>query len=116
MFKIIIAGSRSFDDYTLLEQRLDCYLAHKTDIEIVSGTASGADKLGERYAISHNIPIKRFPADWNTFGRSAGYRRNKQMAEYADACVVFWDGTSRGTQHMINLANEAGIALRIVKY
>lgn len=118
MFKIIVAGSRGFDNYQMLHDKLQ-QITHNydnTQLEIVSGTARGADQLGERYAAQYNIKLTKFPADWDTFGRSAGYRRNKQMAEYADACIVFWDGVSRGTQHMIKLANEAGLLYTIVKY
>lgn len=116
MFKVIVAGSRGFKDYNLLEKKLDFYLSNKDEVEIVSGTARGADALGERYASNRNYVVTRFPADWDQFGKSAGYKRNAQMAEYADACVVFWDGKSKGTEHMINLAKEHGLALRIVRF
>ena len=69
--------------------------------EIVSGAARGADILGERYGIEHNIPIKRFPADWGKYGKGAGFIRNEQMGNYADYLIAFWDGKSRGTFHMI---------------
>lgn len=114
--KVIVAGSRGFNDYDLLKSKLDFYLSKCSNVEIVSGTCYGADKLGEQYAIKHNLPIKQFPADWNRYGKSAGYIRNSQMADYANACVVFWDGKSRGTQHMINLARAKGLALRIVYF
>jgi hypothetical protein len=100
--KIIIAGSRTYNDYELLKRVCDETLSLIT--EIVSGTANGADKLGERYAKEKGYPIKQFPADWNKYGKSAGYIRNKQMAEYADALIAFWDGKSKGTKHMIDLA------------
>ena len=114
MYKIIIAGTRTFNDYNLLESKLDFYLSKKSDIEIVSGTCYGKDLLGEQYAIKHNLPVKRFPADWNKYGRSAGPIRNAQMADYADACIVFWDGKSKGTKSMINLAKQKDLATRIV--
>lgn len=116
MYKVIVAGSRGFEDYELLESKLDFYLSQHSDVEIVSGTCYGADELGEKYAIKHNLPIKEFPADWNKYGKSAGYKRNCQMAEYADACVVFWDGKSRGTQHMINLTKTKSKPIRIVYF
>lgn len=118
MFKIIVAGSRTFTDYKLLEEKLDQYLSDKDpkEIIIVSGTANGADKLGEEYALKHNLICKQFPADWNTFGKSAGYRRNEQMAIYADALVAFWDGHSRGTMHMINLMRQHGDKVRVVNF
>ena len=90
--------------------------ANRKDIEIVSGTAMGADRLGERYAKENGYKLKRFPAEWDKYGKSAGYRRNAEMAKYADACVVFWDGVSRGTKHMIDLANREGLVLKIVRF
>jgi hypothetical protein len=56
---------------------------------------------------------KRFPADWDRFGRSAGPKRNKQMAEYGDALIAVWDGESRGTKTMIEFARERGLQVYI---
>lgn len=83
--------------------------------EIVSGTARGADKLGEAWAERHGVPVKLFPADWDGLGRGAGYRRNEQMAIYADACVILWDGISRGSQHMAKFAKSQGLKVLVVK-
>lgn len=118
MFKVIIAGGRNFNNYDLLKNKCDILLKNKSleDIEIVSGTANGADKLGERYAKEKGYKIKRFPADWDKFQKRAGFIRNQQMAEYADACICFWDNSSRGTKHMIDLANEKGLFIRIINY
>ena len=116
MFKLIVAGSRDFNDYELLKSKLDKVKAVYRVFEIVSGKARGADSLGERYALENSLPIAEFPADWDTHGKSAGYRRNAEMADYADGCVVFWDGESKGTKHMIDLAKEKGIQLAVVNY
>ena len=113
--KLIIAGSRSFDDYELLTEQLDEICAKYDITEIVSGTARGADTMGEIYAIAHDIPVKRFPADWNRYGKSAGYRRNEQMAQYADACICFSVDNSKGTEHMINLSKQYRLKLRVVR-
>ena len=114
--KIIIAGGRDFLDFDLMSSKLDHYTSNLKDIEIVSGGANGADSLGEKYANLNNHSIKRFPADWDKYGKGAGFKRNCQMANYADALIAFWDGSSRGTQHMINTANKKGIQVKIVKY
>ena len=114
--KVIIAGGRDFKDYDLLCQKVDKILSRQTEIEIVSGAAKGADKLGERYAEERGYPIKRFPADWGTFGNAAGYRRNVEMAEYADALIAFWNEESRGTKHMINIAEERNLLVRVIIY
>lgn len=118
MFKVIVAGSRDFADYRLMAEKLDKLLSRKShdEIVIISGGARGADSLGEHYAREHNLHLKVFPADWNTFGKRAGYIRNEQMANYADALVAFWDGQSRGTQHMINIARQHGLNVRVVLY
>lgn len=102
MTKVIVAGSRSFDSYDLLKEKLDMLEIS----EIVSGGARGADSLGEKYALENNIPIKLFPANWNQYGKSAGFIRNREMAQYADFLIVFWDGESKGTKHMIDLMKK----------
>jgi hypothetical protein len=114
--KIIIAGGRSFDDYDLLCRKADVYLSRQDEVEIVSGTAKGADKLGEKYATERGYPIKRFPADWGTHGNKAGYLRNEDMAIYADTLIAFWDEQSKGTKHMIDIAELHGLKIRIVRY
>ena len=121
-FRVIVAGSRTATSeatYRLLEQKLDRILKNKSvthDIVIVSGTASGADRLGERYAASRTYRVDRYPADWTTFGKRAGYLRNEEMAMNADALVALWDGESRGTQHMINIAKEHYLPTRIINF
>lgn len=105
--KTIIAGSRLFNDYDLLKKQVNHYRFYKGVItEIVSGCAKGADALGEQFAVENGIPLKYFPADWDTHGRAAGPIRNQQMAEYADALIAVWDGASRGTKNMIDNMNR----------
>lgn len=132
--KIIIAGSQTFKDYDMLHRhchKIFAFLSKEkiltgsitTDIqnmEIISGTAKGADTLGERFAKQYHIPIKQFPAKWNTYGKRAGYLRNKEMAEYAKdeksygILIAFWDTKSKGTRHMIDLALDNNLRIFIV--
>lgn len=114
--RVIIAGGRKFNDYPLLKNKMDELLINETDIEIVSGKAMGADTLGELYANANGYNIKEFPALWEQYGKSAGYKRNEQMAEYADMLVAFWDGESKGTKHMIDIAKNKGLRVEVVKY
>ena len=117
MFKVIIAGTRDFADYETLKAYADKKLANITEtIEIVSGGARGADALGEQYAMERGYQIKRFPADWKQYGRAAGPMRNKAMAMYADALLAYWDGESRGTKSMIELAKEQGLKIGVKIY
>jgi hypothetical protein len=128
--KTIIAGSRTVVSLALIEAAV---AASKFTVnEVVSGCAPGADRLGEQYAIQHGIPVKPFPADWNDlthpnariktnkYGRkydaNAGHRRNQQMAEYADALIAIWDGSSPGTQDMIQIAQDLGLPLYVHAY
>ena len=114
--KVIIAGGRNFRDYNKLRESCDNILVNQKELEIVSGTAAGADTLGERYAQEKGYEVKKFPAQWDLYGKSAGYKRNQQMAEYADGLIAFWDGKSKGTKHMIDIANKMGLKVRVIRY
>ena len=109
---MIIAGCREGFVYYTVEQ---AFLAATQRIgvsairEIVSGTARGVDTHGEAVAAKYGIPVIKFPADWDRYGRSAGYKRNEKMAEYADALLACWDGKSKGTKHMVDLAKKHGL-------
>lgn len=119
MIKVIIAGSRNFYDYFYAEEKLLLYFKenniHSTDIEIISGGARGADKIGEMFAKKFNVKLTIFPAQWDTYGKAAGMIRNKEMADYAtkdsDRAILFafWDGQSRGTKGMIDIARRCGM-------
>jgi len=114
--KVIIAGGRDFKDYNKLKDSCDKILINQNNIEIVSGTANGADILGERYAQEKGYEVKKFPAKWDEYGKKAGYMRNQEMGEYADGLIAFWDGKSKGTKHMIDIANKKGLKVRVIKY
>lgn len=113
--KVIVAGSRTFTDYSLVKEALDA-LYDETDIEIVSGTARGADKMGERWAKENGKTVHEFFPDWDGLGKSAGYKRNEDMAKFADACICFYNGKSPGTKHMINLAKQYKLKLKVIRY
>lgn len=109
--RVIIAGSRDFDNYDVL---LEAIKEAQFDITVVvSGGAKGADALGERYAVEGNKPLAIYKADWKAHGRGAGPVRNKKMAENADALIAIWDGASRGTGHMIKTATDKGLLVYV---
>lgn len=117
MFRVIVAGGRDFNNYAGLAASLDYLLKNINDeIQIVCGMARGADKLGEQYAKERGYKVLYMPADWDIDGRSAGFKRNIKMAEYADALVAFWDGKSPGTRHMIETAKSKGLDIRVKRY
>jgi len=124
---VIIAGGRNFDDFPLFMDRCIEILSEKTKdsnyekIRIVSGAARGADRLGEQFANVAHYDISRFPANWAGYGKRAGYIRNADMAKYASEdnsgmLIAFWDGKSRGTKHMIDLAKRYGLEVHTVTY
>lgn len=120
MFKVIIAGGRDFHDYELLKQKCNYFLQNKIlpgyKITIISGHAKGADTLGEKYANERGLILDIKPAEWDKYGKSAGYKRNEEMVKIADAAICFWNGKSKGTKHTIDLCKKKGIPCRIVKY
>jgi hypothetical protein len=115
-YYVIVAGGRDFNNYPMLEEKLNKLFSEKLHVVIVSGMAKGADSLGELYARKHNLIVSYFPALWQEYGNQAGFRRNEEMAKIADACVCFWDGKSTGTKHMIDTAKEMKLALRVINY
>lgn len=123
MKKIIIAGSRLFNNYELLKREIDEYLKKEEisfdNIEVVCGNCRGADKLGEKYARENGINIQYFIPEWDKYGRSAGPIRNTAMAEYAKDdgfLFLFWDGESRGSESMLHEASKRKIPYRIIYY
>jgi hypothetical protein len=121
MLRLIIAGSRNFEEYHLLESSLDEFIERNSigdpdpGVIIISGLAKGADLLGVQYAKQKGYQVEEFPANWK-LGRSAGPKRNLEMAKSANACIVFWDGVSKGTANMIELAKRHQLKLLVVLY
>lgn len=110
--KLIIAGSRTLNPSVTFIDSIICNNNIKVT-EIISGTAGGVDRAGERYYIQYNemgiryhnpevsnLKLTKFPADWDKFGKAAGHIRNKQMAEEGDALLLIWDGESKGSANM----------------
>jgi len=112
--KVIVAGTRNFNDYALLKSELDKLLQPLLPVTIFSGGAPGADTMAEVYATENNIPFVRFVADWGKYGKSAGPIRNAEMAEDADAIIAFWDGKSAGTKDMIKKATQRGLKTIVI--
>lgn len=123
---IIIAGSRNFDDYRLLKNTVSDYIEENQvnntqQIRVISGGAKGADRLGECYAFDNGYSVIRFQALWGVYRKSAGPRRNNEMAKFASesgsgTLIAFWDGESRGTKNMIDTARRYGLHVIVVEY
>jgi len=104
--KIIVAGTRDYNDYITFCGYIDRLVERNKDKKIlfISGAAStGADRLIINYCKERNLPCKEYPADWDNLGKGAGYARNVEMSKVATHLIAFWDGKSKGTSHMIDL-------------
>lgn len=111
----IISGSRGARESDVVFAINFC--PWKKDIKkVVSGTAYGADKFGEKWAEREGLEVIRFPAEWASYGLSAGPRRNKEMSDNADCLIAIWNGTSSGTMSMINYSKKRGLRTMIYFY
>jgi hypothetical protein len=102
ILKTIIAGSRDNVTYeNVVSAMAECGWI---PTQVISGNTRGVDIFGEQWAMENDIPLLIKPADWKMHGKAAGYIRNVDMANNADALVAIWDGESKGTKHMIDIA------------
>ena len=120
MIKLIIAGGRDFNDYDLLidsvNELIEKGILIEGSITIVSGMARGADTLAVQLSLDNDLPLLKFPADWNLHGKAAGFIRNQQMAKEADMLLAFWDGKSKGTRHMIEYMEGLSKPAYVINY
>lgn len=104
--KVLICGSRNITDPALVSQAVS--QSGITPTHIISGGARGVDRLAGEYAVSQGIGFTEYPADWDKYGKRAGFIRNYAMVGAADAVIAVWDGTSPGTKHSIEFARSCG--------
>ena len=118
--KLIVAGGRDFTDSSRMDAELKNLVLNGTlpdDVELVCGMARGTDITGFNLWYYHyKLPIHKFPADWKSEPRRAGFIRNEDMGDVADVLVAFWDGASRGTKHMIDYMTKLGKPVFIFRY
>jgi hypothetical protein len=106
--KTIIAGSRSITDLQLVTLAIES--SNFAITEVVCGGARGVDDLGRKWAANGGrVPVKLFIPNWDLYPKVAGFKRNEEMAAYADALIAVWNGESRGTKHMIDTAKKKGL-------
>ena len=110
--RVIVCGSRRWRDRDMIADRLADLPVEST---IVHGAAGGADTIAAQEAEKLGLLLDPHPAEWELYGKRAGYLRNRKMAELgADLVIAFWDGRSRGTMHMVDLAEEYGIPFELI--
>jgi hypothetical protein len=128
--RILVTGSRDWDDHLSVYRQLialcdehglnyppDEYgntMPDPSKVTIVHGHCpTGADHWADQWCIGNLLEAERHPADWNRYGKSAGFRRNAEMVDLgADVCLAFIKNGSRGASHTVDLAGKAGIPVR----
>ena len=117
--KILIAGSRDFtteEHYSILRGTVLDFMEDFRINEIISGKARGSDSLGERFAREYDISVTEFIPEWDRYGKRAGMIRNEQMGNYCDRAIIFWDGKSKGTKHMIGYLRKLRKPVNTILY
>lgn len=109
--RTIIAGSRDITSINIVQKAIKTAGFNMTCV--LCGGAAGVDSVGKYYAETNNIPVEMFPAQWDKFGKAAGFKRNDEMAKSADALIAIWNGSSGGTKHMIETAKRHGLKVSI---
>jgi len=114
--KVLVCGSRHFNDYSRLSQTLESMVRPEWKT-IIHGGAKGADSLGGLWGEANKFEVEVYPADWNTHGKAAGPVRNIRMLKEGkpDFVVAFLAPNSRGTKHMISIAQEAGVPVKVIE-
>lgn len=103
--KVAIVGSRDFSNLDLVRKYVDRL---DKDVTVISGGARGVDMVAIVQAEVRGLRVKVIPANWDKYGKGAGYRRNREIVAEADEVMAFWDGNSRGTLNTMTLARAAG--------
>lgn len=106
VMKVLICGSRTISDSAVVLKAVAQSGIRPT--HIISGGARGVDRLASQYAASHGIEFTEYLANWNKYGKRAGFVRNYVMVGAAEAVIAVWDGTSRGTNTRSSMRDHAG--------
>ena len=106
--KLLIAGSRSIKEFDISE-----YIPPTTDM-IICGGANGIDRIAEEYADKHRITKLVVRPRYDLYRKAAPLKRNETMIDICDSVIIIWDGTSKGTKNVIELAQKRGKTLTVI--
>lgn len=100
---ILICGSRSLNNVSIGR-----YINSKEIGQVVHGGAIGIDTLAENWAQNNNIESIIFYPNYELYKKRAPLVRDKEMVDYCDEVIAFWDGKSRGTKYVIDYCKTIG--------
>ena len=110
---VVVCGSRSWTDEEIIRERI---FALHPSVKVIHGGARGPDRTAGRIAKEQGHTVIEVRADWLRYGKAAGYKRNEAMLSLEPMLVIaFYDGSSRGTAHMIRIAEAAGIPVEVIQ-
>lgn len=115
MNKVVIAGSRNIAAVELIRNEMNMYWLEIGAFEVISGMARGVDRIARDIAVASGITVHEMPAEWDKYGKSAGYRRNAEMVDLATHGLIFWDGESKGTKHTIDLFGKTDKPYKVIR-
>jgi hypothetical protein len=108
--RVLITGSRTWTAVATMRAALARWRQVYPHAVLVHGACRGADLMAAGIWLGWHLPVEPHPADWTTFGRSAGFLRNRLMVDLgAEVCLAFIRDHSRGAEHTAALAETAGI-------
>ena len=119
IYSVIIAGSQSFDDYALFEEKCSQTLSEKIkthNVIILAGTSYRTQNLIQKFSYENNLIVVPYDAEWEKYGRDAGYKSNEKMIKIADALIAFWDGQSKYTEDLIKSAKNNGLKVKVITF
>lgn len=117
-YRVIVCGSRDWTDRRIIRETLLALADRCPDLRIVvvHGAARGADRMAGEEARACGYKVEEHPANWALHGHRAGLIRNAYMLSLGCSHVIaFWDGKSRGTEHMIRIAREADARVTVIR-
>jgi hypothetical protein len=109
--RVLVCGGRDYQDINRVSHVLTVYMEEKGIDCIIQGGATGADTLAKDFAHRHAIDCQEYKADWETYGKSAGYRRNREMLELGKPDLIIAFPGGKGTANMVKLGRDAGIRI-----
>lgn len=113
--RTIIAGSREGFSLADVHRAIEKSGFQDEITEVVSGGARGVDRLGEGWGKARGLPVRQFIPDWEKHKKGAAHVRNQEMADYASALILVWDGVSTGSADMLQRAQKAGLRVYVHK-